>query len=421
MWLLRASTPRPAAARGDTRRWAAVHGPAARRAAAGASAPRPRLARCSRWWPPRAGWRSAWHSQQRGGCCQAVGPPCGRAARARRSLPGLRAGLTRRPASWRFRACPARGSWPADLMWADPAMVDDAIDHELGLLEEERVATCAGQGGSRMRKGIAKVRGSAASEAMSELMYLRVCSRFRRLGARLVSPMREGGHAAPNEVALPVLSTNIHSQDALALLYQTLSRKMVMGPGEPYDFQRSPRSAMPVVCVGQLYVLAMMFGHLLRNVDARFQLEKSLGAAAGRSLQRYLEGFAPRQLEDMARFASLEAQLAAELHVRGLFGDLRAKKEELLGMLAQEADGSKRDTERRVKRVLQGSVLRFQAGELRRVLLEAVAFGGFLGDVNCQVSDFCAPTPSASWRLESFGLEDPGGSGGSKFLKWLLE
>jgi hypothetical protein len=310
-----------------------------------------------------------------------------------------------------------------DLMRADPALVDDAIDRELYLLEEERVATCAGRGRSGLRRGVAEVRRSEASEAMSELMYLRVCSRFRQLGARLVSPMREGGQAAPNEVALATLSTNIHSQDALALLYETLSRKMVSGHGEPYDFELGPPSAMPVVCVGQLYVLAMMFGHLLRNVDAKFQLEKSVGAAAGRSLQRYLEGFGPGQLEGMARFASLEAQLAAELHVRGLFGDLRTMKEELMGMLAQEADalGSKRDTELRLRRALQGNVLRFRAGELRRVLLEAVAFGGFLGDVNCQVSDVCAPTPSASWRLESFGLDDPGGSGGSKFLKWLLK
>merc|ERR1719356_2110016 len=212
-----------------------------------------------------------------------------------------------------------------DLMRADPALVDDAIDRELYLLEEERVATCAGRGRSGLRRGVAEVRRSEASEAMSELMYLRVCSRFRQLGARLVSPMREGGQAAPNEVALATLSTNIHSQDALA----------------------------------QLYVLAMMFGHLLRNVDAKFQLEKSVGAAAGRSLQRYLEGFGPGQLEGMARFASLEAQLAAELHVRGLFGDLRTMKEELMGMLAQEADalGSKRDTELRLRRVPRGREL----------------------------------------------------------------
>lgn len=300
-------------------------------------------------------------------------------------------------------------------------LVDDAIERELDDLADKLQDGPGLRPPASLNGRMATVRRNKARETVAEIMYLILCNKFRRLGAPLVSSMKESGYAAPNEVPMAALSTDIHSQDKLALVYKVLGKKMMSTTGEPFDFKLSPASAMPVVSVGQLYVIAMLFGHLLRKVDSKYQLEKSFGMAAS-GLAQYVDKFDPGELEDMGRFGSLEAQLAAELHVRGVFGNLAEHREELMRIVAQgDPLESKEDTQERLRRALSGTMLRFQSGELRRLLLEAVAFGGFLGDVNSQVGAVCDLTPTKGWRLSSFGMDDPRGAGGSMFLKWLLE
>merc|ERR1719401_2086764 len=117
-----------------------------------------------------------------------------------------------------------------------------------------------------------------------------------------------------------------------------------------------------------------------------------MGDASSQSqtLQEYVDRFGKEELERVGSVTSAEAQAVAEMHVLGLFGDLPQLRDEMFAsvgspdILAPVGDlGNQLQTAMQSGRLL---VLRFQSGELRRMLLEAMAFGGFLSDMDRQVA-----------------------------------
>ena len=184
-----------------------------------------------------------------------------------------------------------------------------------------------------------------------------------------------------------------------------------------------------------------MFGYFLRRVDARFQLEKAMGllndknsdaverlenifgaASAAESwdedaeafvqsqqemaeamknqlsekpkskLQEYIETFDQQTLQETAQILSKEGSTLVERQTRGLFGDINELQEEIkraLGGAGQDVLSSPEDLLLRLQEVIaSGEVksLTLTVAAQRRVVLEAVAFGAFLRDIENYVA-----------------------------------
>jgi len=325
------------------------------------------------------------------------------------------------------------------LMGENPMLVEDAIEREFHALAEQRQEDAKLQQQRRpgsavgqdavLQERMAEVRRGERERAVAELMYLTLCGKFRRLKAPLVPTMKQGGYAHVVTSESAALSSEVFSREALELMRSTLAKSMVSAGGLPWDMESSLPVQMPLVSAGQLYATSMFFGHFLRQVDTRYQLEKRLGMLAGggdsggQTLEQYVKKFDQEELANMGKIGVLEAQLVTEINVQGLFGDLQQLKNTLMTVLQQ---GDVLDNQQAVEQRLQSAirenkvpVLRFQTGELKRVLLEAVVFGGLLRDLMGELEGVYDLTPSEHSRLEPFGLEDGGPAGAGPFLPWL--
>merc|ERR1711874_710823 len=168
----------------------------------------------------------------------------------------------------------------------------------------------------------------------------------------------------------------------------------------------------------QVYAMSALFGYYLRQVDARYQLEKlagSLGAWGDdsitgsefnpvaedkgdvQSLKDYITTFGPKEVQRMTAIASVEARLALERQVTALFGDLRVLKEKLLSALG--AVSTNEEATKKLEQAIQENKLeslRITSDDLRRLVLEAVAYGALLKDSEKQVDMIYELTPSLS-------------------------
>lgn len=273
-----------------------------------------------------------------------------------------------------------------------------------------------------LRRRVSEVRASDRSRAVAELLYLMVCGRFKHLEVPLLPPLKAGGDARFGNNNQQLLGlTEVYSFEALEMvrdhLYSVVDRRAWESQGNNASVR------VGLFQAGQVYAMSALFGYYLRRVDARYQLEKlawSLGvfdegegtsqsdhavassqrsarkrpapswmepswtegeARADLSLKDYIEGFDPKQVSRIQRIASAEARAAMEAQVTGLFGDLRLQRASLLeavGMVKSSKEASLK---------LQWLVatekvasIRLTGGDLRRLVLEAVAFGALLCD-----------------------------------------
>lgn len=320
------------------------------------------------------------------------------------------------------------GQKVAYLLSENDMLVDDAIERELEALaaqEAERrgSGSAAATGDAAMlQERIDGVRREERSRAVSELMYLSLLRRFRALGAPLSPTLRQGGYVNFKETRPAALTTDIHSQEAMEMLRNVLARTVISTTGMSWDMNSSQAVQIPLVAAGQLYATTALFGHFLRRVDSKFRLERSLGSlvssgvaerAGVRALEEYAQSFDPSQIREMGQIAHLESQVALELQVRGIFGDLRDLRDKLIAACGQtDILAPSSDFDRRLRAAIDSGkvpVLRFPGGDLRRLLLEAVAFGGFLGDLGSEFEGLYSLTPSTNPRLDSFGFDNEGG------------
>jgi len=277
-----------------------------------------------------------------------------------------------------------------------------------------------------LRRRVQEVRESERACIATELMYLKVCNYFKNLQVQLIPPLKGGGdiklgHAGVNIKAL----TDIYSSDALNLVKEHLFG--ILGQ------QSTPLGTQAIVQIalfqaGQVYAMSAIFGYYLRRVDARYQLEKLAGSFGGfgetapakgvkkpfgddeealKSLKSYVESFSPEEAQRMTAIASVEAQMAMETQVLALFGDLRILKEALVqavGMVISNEEA----TQKLQKAIEEKKVesIRFTSEDLRRVVLEAVAFGSLLYESEKQADSFYELTPSSSRRMGALTGDD---------------
>lgn len=226
-------------------------------------------------------------------------------------------------------------------------------------------------------------------------------------------------------VNLLSLTERVHSAEALELVREHLGKALGGAPGEA-----PPMSAMLVrmskLQAAQMYAWSVMFGYFLRRVEARFKLERALGggalprtqedsvaalealfnsasadepaAAAAASadavvpakgsLKRYVESLDAEALGETARIVSAEGLALLDRQTSGLFGSVDALQRQMAAVVGQDAR-SEEELKRRVhEAIASGAVdtLTLPYNQQRRVVLEAVAFGSFLRDVENRVA-----------------------------------
>jgi hypothetical protein len=138
------------------------------------------------------------------------------------------------------------------------------------------------------------------------------------------------------------------------------------------------------------------------------------------TLRAYIERFDPQTMAQTARVVSVEGAAVVERQTTALFGDVKLLTRQMQAAL--RAGGpvtSPSELYARIERAVADNAvetLAMTVGAQRRVVLEAVAFGAFLRDVEDRVagefSGLLTPMPPPPGRGGSGGMLGPGGGGG---------
>ena len=195
--------------------------------------------------------------------------------------------------------------------------------------------------------------------------------------------------------------------------------------------------------MAQVYAASIMFGYFLRRVDRRFQLDKSVGTlnasqedavqrleklfsmADGEeenqpgssdsppttpsssnlpvkkeksALRRYVESFSQATMVETARIVSAEGAALVERQTSAVLGDIKKLTAEIQQAVGRDATSMDEVMKRMANAVEKDEVatLTMTVGTQRRAVLEAVAFGTLLRDVETWVAtDYGILTPAA--------------------------
>ncbi|CAI7811812.1 unnamed protein product [Closterium sp. NIES-54] len=289
-------------------------------------------------------------------------------------------------------------------------------------------------------KRMAEVRNSERMRAIKEVMYALIVQKFIESGAPLL-PKVPFVTVDPSSTLFPSAATSpfgldlvptvpvkeqelssVHSEEALDMVKEHLAT--ILGPRPTGPMAALINDDRVVVGtsklrLGQVYAASIMYGYFLRRVDQRFQLEKSIGMLKGfvgsaaakgdaegeegaqqvvfppeevveevveevkgesageegkegegegegkaeQTLRAYVQSFDPETLQMTATMRSKESVEVIERHTEALFGKPKVEANE---------EGVA---------VVKDDAARLTVSTLRRLVLEAVAFGGFLWDI----------------------------------------
>jgi hypothetical protein len=273
-----------------------------------------------------------------------------------------------------------------------------------------------------------EVKAKENRDVLEDLMYLCVLEKFVALQVPMLPRM--DGVVDVESANLKALTDGIHSREALEMVKEHL--KSMMGPtATAYSNAAVKMSKLQMT---QVYAASIMFGYFIRRVDKRFQLEQQFGTledevpteagasvdeetlqrlerlfhAAGEqevpdapaadapvpkrvqrkaTLKEYVEGFDQATLVETANVLSLEAASLVERQSSALFGDIKELQTQMQAVIGEDAS-SMEDLMKRISDAVQGEkvdVLTMTVGTQRRAVLEAVAYGTFLRDVETHV------------------------------------
>jgi hypothetical protein len=264
-----------------------------------------------------------------------------------------------------------------------------------------------------LRKRTDEIRRNERQRIVTELLYLKACNKFKRLLVPMVPSLKAGGDALFGTIDPKSLTSDVHTEDATKLvmqrLFDTFGPKILAAP-DANDAKEVVKIAL--IEVARSYSEFSVIGYSLRNANRRFQLDKmmeSVGvqgeqdraadtfAEDGRitkSLKQYISSLEPDELERMSIVNSVEARMALELQVAGLFGDLSILTDKY--QIALSKVKSEADHHNKLGQAIEnGEVesIRLTTGDLARLMLEAAAFGALLNDAEKQINSIYELTP----------------------------
>jgi hypothetical protein len=286
-----------------------------------------------------------------------------------------------------------------------------------------------------------EVRRTEEARAIEDLMYICILERFQGLGVQLlptVAPIQE------SMAALKALTEGVHTKEALEMVKEHVLS--VLGPASMAYADTMIK--MSKLQAAQVYAASIMFGYFLRRVDSRFQLAKQMGVlpedpedAVARleklfamadsvessddpdaavppepmpgseeqgaalvtrrkgALRKYVESFDQEAMLATARLVTAEGAALVERQTKALFGDVKGLQSEMQSAVGDTASSMEELMQRVQQAVADGTVqsVTMTVGTQRRAVLEAVAYGCFLRDVESWVDhDFALLTPISS-------------------------
>ncbi|KAK9820618.1 hypothetical protein WJX72_012335 [[Myrmecia] bisecta] len=129
------------------------------------------------------------------------------------------------------------------------------------------------------------------------------------------------------------------------------------------------------------------------------------GARPKSALRKYIESFNQETMVEMTRLVSAEGAALVEMQTSALFGNLSVLQKQMQEAVGQDANSMEELMERVQKVVADGQVesVTITVGTQRRAVLEAVAFGTFLRDVETHVDN--ERTPYRHARKQHFCVQ----------------
>lgn len=324
------------------------------------------------------------------------------------------------------------GQFLVELLQSHPHLFSVAAEQQLEKLAEDREAATGQEQPSTvgaelvLYKRIAELRAQERRKTLEEIMYALISQRFVEAGICMVPTMSSSPRSqrVDNWPAQDQELESVHSDEALEMIREHLS--LVLGVrGASDSLDEATMAQISKLRMGRVYAASAVYGYFLRRVDQRFQLEKNMkilpvslieaeqaglqdptddqnnqqdeivaevvaavsaivatgglqqdaiNAGAGQRtmktglLRTYVMSFDAETLHRCATIRSKESVSVIEKHTEALFG----KPEVQL-----TPDGS--------MAVAKDEVIMLSFSGLRRLVLEAVAFGGFLWDVETYV------------------------------------
>jgi gas vesicle protein len=297
-----------------------------------------------------------------------------------------------------------------------------------------------------LSKRMAEVRRMEEAVAIEDLMYVCILEKFQTLGVDLlpnISPIPE------SLAALKSLTEGVHTKEALDMVKEHVLS--ILGPASMA--LADTRIKMSKLQAAQVYAASIMFGYFLRRVDSRFQLAKQVGMvpespedAVARlerlfamadevdpsssidldappsppetpppmeadnttssivkkkrgALRQYVESFDQETMMATARLVTTEGSTLVERQTKALFGDVKALQSQMQEVIGQDATSVEELMQRVQQAVAENNVevVDMTVGTQRRAVLEAVAYGCFLRDVESWVDrEYALLTPVSS-------------------------
>ncbi|KAL2653462.1 hypothetical protein R1flu_021590 [Riccia fluitans] len=331
----------------------------------------------------------------------------------------------------------ATGQFLVSVLKSHPHLFSAAAEQQLERLAADREAAGkqeSGQSGTDLilYKRIADLKAEERRKSVEEIIYALIVQKFVDGGVSLVRTLPSISDSNTRDVEITPAQEKqleaVHSAEALEMVREHLA-VVLGGRGASTFLDQHTIAHISKLRVGQVYAASIMYGYFLRRVDQRFQLEKTMKAldkgfgelleadvfqmteddrvdesAAGRDplaaeaaaaianlnaseavkqgfgpgvlpggmkpskLRSYVMSFEPETLHRCATMRAKESLNVIEKHAEALFG----KPE-----IRVAPDGS--------FTVVSDDTIRVSFAGLRRLVLEAVAFGSFLWDVESYV------------------------------------
>eukprot|EP00898_Chlorokybus_atmophyticus_P008862 jgi/Chlat1/8978/Chrsp94S08266 len=302
------------------------------------------------------------------------------------------------------------------LLLTSPHLFDAAVEEQLERLSAEKEATTAssppaGSSDMVLYKRIAEVRERERMRTIEDVIYALVVQKYIDVNCKLLPSLTKPAESSGTRTIQTDLSgisnlEKVHSVAAAELVKQHMG---VILNAPITDAFPNAMAQIPKSKVSQVYTASIMFGYFLRRVDRRYQMEKQIrnatlkglndaltggspdydsvspststpaldAAKESVALREFVQNMNPAMLPRLPIISTQEAANVAERHLRALFGDPPQPKSLEGGMVA-----------------IEDNVITISVSALKKVILEAVAFGSFLWDVESFVDVEYGLTPA---------------------------